>query len=140
MITQINWKRYWISTAAVLVVAKGLVSFLFFAVIFAFVYDKQLSGARPEGKELYVTEIIGMIVWSLAFTCIFTKGYQNKGWGEGIRFGLIVWIFYFIPMLTGVWTYFEVPANWVIGGLVSGLAEALTAGLLVAIIYKPKTV
>jgi hypothetical protein len=135
-----NWKRYWLSTAAVLVVAKGLVAYLFFAVIFAFVYDKQLPGARPEGKELYAAEIICMIVWSLAFTYIFTKGYQNKGWREGIRFGLIVWVFYFIPMVTGVWAYFEVPVNWVIGGLVSGLAESLTAGLLVALIYKSKKV
>ncbi len=135
-----NWKRYWISTAAVFVVAKGMVSSLFFAVIFDFVYDKQLPGARPEGEEFHVAGLICMIVWSLAFTYIYTKGHQNKGWAEGIRFGLIAWVFYFIPMTTGFWAYYDVSTNWVIAGLVSGLAESLTAGLLVALIYKSKTV
>ena len=134
-----NWKRYWISTAAVFVVAKGLVAALFFAVIFDFVYGQPLPGARPEGEELHAAELICIIAWSLAFTYIYTRGHQNKGWTEGIRFGLIVWVFYFIPMVTGVWAYFEVPTNWVIAGLVSGLAESLTAGVLVALIYKSKT-
>jgi len=135
-----NWKRYWISTAAVIVIAKGLVAALFFAVIFNFVYDKQIPGTRPEGEEFHAAELICIIVWSLVFTYIYTKGRQDKGWTVGIRFGLVAWAFYFIPMVTGVWAYFEVPTNWVIAGLVSGLAESLSAGLLVALIYKPKTV
>jgi hypothetical protein len=138
MTSQINWKGYWLSTAAVLIVARGLVSFIFFAIIFDFVYDKPLPGARPEGEELHAAESICMIAWSLAFTYIFTKGYQNKGWTEVIRFGLVVWVFYFVPMVTGVWAYFEVPTNWVLAGLTSGLAESLVAGLLVGLIYKPR--
>lgn len=132
-----NWKKYWIPSVAILIVAKGIVAFLFFAVIFNSVYEKPFSGARPEGEELHAAELICMIVWTLAFTFIYTKGYQNKGWTEGIRFGLIVWFFYFIPMLMGVWAYFQVPNDWVIAGLISGLAESLTARLLVGLIYKP---
>jgi len=134
-----NWKRYWISTAAVFVVAKGLVAALFFGVIFDSVYDQLLPGARPEGEEVHVAGLICMIAWSLAFTYIYAKGHENKGWTEGIRFGLIAWVFYFIPMITGFYGYYEMPFNWVIAGLVSGLAESLTAGLLAGLFYKPKT-
>lgn len=134
-----NWKRYWIAAVAVLVVAKGLVAALFFGVIFDSVYDLALPCTRPEGSEVHAAGMICMIAWSLALTFIYTKGHQNKGWTEGIRFGLVVWIFYFVPMLTGFYGYYAMPFNWLIAGLVSGLAESLTAGLLVALIYKAKT-
>jgi len=134
-----NWKRYWIASVAVLVVAKGLVAALFFGVIFDSVYDQALPCARPEGSEVHAAGLICMIAWSLALTFIYTKGHQNKGWTEGIRFGLVVWIFYFVPMLTGFYGYYAMPFNWLIAGLVSGLAESLTAGLLAALIYKSKT-
>lgn len=134
-----NWKRYWIAAAAVLVLAKGLVATLFFGVIFDSVYDQALPCARPEGSEVHAAGLICMIAWSLALTFIYTKGHQNKGWMEGVRFGLVVWIFYFVPMLTGFYGYYAMPFNWLTAGLVSGLAESLTAGLLVALIYKSKT-
>ncbi|HYJ04121.1 MAG TPA: hypothetical protein VEX43_03245 [Chthoniobacterales bacterium] len=133
-----NWKRYWIAAVAVLVVAKGLVAALFFGIIFNSVYDQALPCARPEGSEVHAAGLICMIAWSLALTFIYTKGHQNKGWTEGIRFGLVVWIFYFVPMLTGFYGYYAMPFNWLIAGLVSGLAESLTAGLLVALIYNSK--
>ena len=135
-----NWKRYWLSTAAVLVGAKGLVAALFFGVIFDSVYDQPLPCARAEGSEVHAAGLICMIAWSLALTYIFARGYQNKGWTEGIRFGLIVWVFYFVPMITGFYGYYAMPFNWVVAGLVSGLAESLTAGLLVALIYKSKAI
>ena len=135
-----NWKRYWISTAAVLVVAKGLVAALFFGVIFDSVYDQPLPCARAEGSEVHAAGLICMIAWSLALTYIYAQGHQGKGWKEGIRFGLIVWVFYFVPMITGFYGYHAMPFNWVTAGLVSGLAESLTAGLLAALIYRTKTI
>lgn len=132
-----NWKKYWLASVAILIVAKGIVTFLFFAVIFDNVYAQPFAGSRPEGEELHAVGMVGMLSWTLAFTFIYAKSAENKGWKEGIRFGLIVWVLYFIPMITGVWAYFQVTEAWVIAGLLSGLAESLTAGLLVGLIYKP---
>ena len=135
-----NWKRYWIAAIAVLVLAKGLVAALFFGVIFDSVYDQALPCARPEGSEVHAAGLICMVAWSLALTYVYAKGHQGKGWMEGIRFGLVVWVFYFVPMLTGFYGYYAMPFNWVVAGLVYGLAESLTAGLSVALIYKSKTI
>lgn len=134
----INWKRYWLSSAAVIIV-RGLIAFFLFGVVFSSVYDQILPGARPEGEEFHIAGFISMITWSLAFTYVFIRGYQNKGWIEGIRFGLVVWMFYFVPMLTGYWAYFQLPTNWVIASLVNGLAESLGAGLITSLIYKPRS-
>lgn len=133
-----NWKKYLLATLAVFLVARTMVAFLFFGVIFNSVYDQPLLGARPEGEELLAPAFIVTFLWSLAFVYIFNKGHENKGLMEGLRFGLIVWSFYFIPMVTCYWAYFDLPFTWLTASLISGLAESLTAGFFVAIIYKVK--
>ena len=133
-----NWKRYWLSVAAVFL-GKGLIEILFIGVLFKSVYDQPLPCARPEGSEVHAAGLICMIAWSFAFTYIYARGHQNRGWTEGIRFGLVAWAFYFVPMITGFYGYYAMPFNWVVAGLISGLAASLTAGLVVGLIYRPKT-
>src|SRR5690242_4464872 len=135
-----NWKKYWLSTAAVFIIARSLVAFLFFGVIFDSVYDQPINGMRTEGKELFGPAFLVTFIWSLAFVYIFIKGFENKGLREGLRFGLLTWTFYFLPMIVCYWAYFELPNDWPVASLVSGFVESLTAGLLVALIYKSKTV
>jgi hypothetical protein len=132
-----NWKRYWLASVAV-IIGRTLIAFFLFAIVFSSVYDQEIPGGRPEGEELHIAGLISMITWALAFTYVFARGYQNKGWLEGIRFGLVVWVFYFIPMLTGYWAYFLLPTNWVMASLVAGLVESLGSGLITSLIYKGK--
>ena len=133
-----NSKRYWLAAAAVFIIARSLVAFLFFGVIFDSVYDQPINGMRAEGSELFGPAFIVTFLWSLAFVYIFAKGFENKGLGEGLRFGMLTWAFYFIPMIVCYWSYFELPADWLFASLLSGLVESITAGLLVSLIYKPK--
>jgi hypothetical protein len=135
-----NTKKYWLSAAAVFIIARSLVAFLFFGLIFDSVYDQPINGMRAEGEELFGPAFLVTFLWSLAFVYIFAKGYQNKGIPEGLRFGLLTWIFYFVPMIVCYWSYFELPADWLMASLASGFAESLVAGLCVAFIYKTKTV
>ena len=133
-----NLKKYWLSTAAVFVIARTLVAFLFFGLIFDSVYNQHINGMRAEGEELFGPAFLVTFLWSLGFVYIFSKGFQNKGLAEGLRFGLLTWAFYFLPMLVCYWAYFELPVNWLTASLLSGFAESLVAGLLVAFIYKQK--
>ena len=82
-----NWKRYWISAAAVLLGAKGLVAALFFGVLFDSVYDQALPCARAEGSEVYAAGLICMIAWSLAFANLRQR-ISNKDAGRN-QIGLI---------------------------------------------------
>ena len=131
-----NHKKYWLSAATVFIIARTLVAFLFFGLIFDSVYDQPINGMREEGKELFGPAFIVTFLWSLAFVYIFIRGFQNKGLAEGFRFGMLTWLFYFVPMIVCYWSYFELPTDWLMASLTSGLVESLTAGLLVAFIYK----
>jgi hypothetical protein len=135
-----NKKKYWLAAMAVFIIARSLVAFLFFGVIFDSVYDQPINGMREEGKELFGPAFAVTFLWSLAFVYIFAKGFENKGLKEGLRFGLLTWVFYFLPMIVCYWAYFELPVDWLVASLTSGFAESLVAGLSVALIYKPKEV
>jgi hypothetical protein len=133
-----NWKKYALAVAAVFIIGRMMVSFLFFGLLFASTFDQVLPGARPEGKELHGPYMIATLIWSLAFVHLFGRWAANGGVMEGLRFGSIVWALYFLPMVVCYWAYFDLPVDWMTAGLVSGLGESIVSGALAAVIYRRK--
>ena len=74
---------------------------------------------------------------ALLFTYIFIKGREGKGISEGVRFGIIIWLFVNVPMGASIWVFLPIPYMIIVRGLLFGLLEMLVAGILVAVIYKP---
>lgn len=132
----INWRRFIACFFAVGVVAKGIVPGILFGLLFADVMDSNSSLFRPEGSELPMLEVLGMIPWTFMFVLLYVKGTWEKGLIGGLKYGLCVWLLYFVPMLLAFWAWIAFTNEWVIAGLVSGLAQAIVAGLLVAWIYR----
>jgi hypothetical protein len=124
-------KRFFLCALAVLItkIAVG-------AVAFGLVFGEASAGAssafRAEGTENHAIAMLGYVAWALAFTIVFARSAERRGWSEGIRFGLVVWLFYFVPMALGIYGYFVVSSEWTAIALVSGLAEALACGCVAA--------
>ena len=80
--------------------------------------------------------VFGALV-ALMFTYIFVKGREGKGLAEGVRFGIIIWLFMTLPMNVSMWVM--LPIGWpiILRWILFGLLEMLIAGILVAAIYKP---
>ena len=117
---QMNWKRYWVSAAAVLVFAKGLVAVLFFGVIFDSVYDQQLPCARAEGSEVHAAGLICIFLVD-GFTYIYAKGHE-KGWRRKDR--LLVGSL-LVPC-DRIYGYYAMPFNWIRRGI--SVCRITTAG------------
>jgi hypothetical protein len=131
-----NQKRYWLCVFGVLVVARALVSALFFGVIFQQVFDEPSPAFRGEGEENFLPLMIGYVSWAFFFVYLFAKHFRGEGWKGGVSFAGIVWFFYFVPMTLGIWSFSPVTSDWVVASLISGLAESLTGGLIVGTVYK----
>ena len=119
--------------------------------VFVFIYEWVFHGVFLEGlyqqtSHLWRTEeemflkfhwmVIGQLVLSVMFCFIFTKGYENRGIGEGVRYGLWMAIFLSSPSLImyAVAPYpFALIAAWIVGGVV----EFMIAGVILASIYRP---
>ncbi len=82
--------------------------------------------------------VIGQLWFAVLFCFLFVKCYEDKGFGEGIRYGLLIGllciganlIFYPVQPLPA-----KLVVNWSIGGLI----EMIIAGVIVAILYRPAT-
>jgi phosphotransferase system glucose/maltose/N-acetylglucosamine-specific IIC component len=92
---------------------------------------------RPDMmSRMWVMYVIGVLV-VLLFTYIFIKGREGKGITEGVRYGIIIWLFVSVPMSVSMWVLLPIPYMIIFRGLMFGLLEMLVAGILVAVIYKP---
>ena len=130
-----NRKRILVSTFLVLV-TKVAVGAVFFGLVFTDVHEGGSAAFRAEGTELHGIAMLGYVAWSLAFSLVFARGLENRGPLEGVRFGLIAWLFYFVPMALGIHGYFAVSPEWTCFALVSGLAESLACGCVAALVFR----
>ncbi|MGH9867454.1 MAG: hypothetical protein ACREAA_04715 [Candidatus Polarisedimenticolia bacterium] len=130
-----SWKRISMSAFLVLV-TKAVVGAIFFGLVFTDVHEGAGTAFRAEGTENHGIAMVGYVAWSLAFSFVFARGFENRGWLEGVRFGLIVWLLYFVPMTLGIYGYFVVGPEWMLSALISGLAEALACGSVAALVFR----
>jgi len=131
-----NWKRFWVA-GLVTYVAVQAMDFVINEVFMKSANESLKSLWRPDMmSRMWVMYLIGVMV-ALLFTYIFIKGREGKGISEGVRYGIIIWLFVSVPMGASLWVLLPIPYMIVFRALLFGLLEMLVAGILVAVIYKP---
>jgi len=131
-----NWKRIFWAGLAIYVVFQGL-GFVWDNVLLKGDYDQLKALWRPNMmSRIWILYAVGLLV-AFLFTYIFAKGREGKGIGEGVRFGIIVWLFTVVPFNLEIWVIFPIPHVLVVKWLLFGLLTSLIGGILAAVIYKP---
>lgn len=136
-----NVQRYIL--ASIIVFAFMLViDWLFHGVILSGWYNEilQLHRTGAYGGIYLFWLIIGFLLLSFGFCFIFTKGYQNKGIGEGLRYGFYVGIAFSISTILIAFAVMPFPTKWIIAWIIGNLIILILAGMILAAIYKPKTI
>ncbi len=133
-----NTKK-WIITSIVIFVVDQILSYLFHGVFMSGVYEQTAHLWRPmeEMNRLMWMGWLTGLVWSFLFVYIFAKGYEGRGIMEGVRYGLLIGVFFSLPMSLG--TYMSMPIT---GGIATawflyGVIEITILGILAAWLYKP---
>lgn len=131
-----NWKRIFLAGLVIYVFFQGL-GFLIDNVFLKGDYDQLKALWRPNMmSRMWVLYVVGLLV-AFLFTYIFVKGREGKGIQEGVRFGIIVWLFTMVPFNLEIWVIFPIPHQLVVKWLLFGLLTSLICGILAAVIYKP---
>lgn len=131
-----NWKRFWLASAVVYVVYQVL-DFVVSKVFMKSANDSLQSLWRPDlMSKIWVMYVVGVLV-AVLFTYIFVKGREGKGIAEGVRYGIMIWLFTSVPMGVTLWVFLPIPHMIILQGLIYALIEMLVIGILVAVIYKP---
>lgn len=131
-----NWKRFFIASAVIYIVLQ-VMEFVINNIILMKEYEAiQHLWRQDIESKMWIMYLIGILV-ALLFTYIFVKGREGKGLAEGVRYGIIIWLFVAVPMSFGFWFMFPIPFRLALWWMIFSLLEYIVAGLLVASIYKP---
>lgn len=80
---------------------------------------------------------LGQAVFAVLFTIIFTKGYEGRGVSEGIRYGVLIGLLLIGPTLVR-YAVEPIPLSMILKWIVGGMIEATVAGIIAALVYRPK--
>jgi uncharacterized PurR-regulated membrane protein YhhQ (DUF165 family) len=131
-----NWKRFFVAGLVTYVVVQAM-DFVINEVFMKNANESLKSLWRPNMmSRMWVLYVVGVLV-ALLFTYIFVKGREGKGITEGVRYGIIIWLFVSVPMSVSMWVILPIPYIIILRWMLFGLLEMLVAGILVAVIYKP---
>jgi hypothetical protein len=81
----------------------------------------------------------GSILYMFLFCYIFTRGYEGKGIGEGVRYGLLMGLFLSIPSAVDQYVVYPLTANLAVIWFVTGVIVFMILGAVFAAIYKPSS-
>ena len=81
---------------------------------------------------------LGYLVFGLLFVCIYSKGYEEgkSPGGQGLRFGLLLGLFYWGASLLLAYPYMLWPKRLYAGWFVVGLFEFVVLGFILALLKK----
>ena len=129
--------KFWLSVVAVFVVLS-VMDFLINGVLMRADYMATAQLWRPEGEMMIWLFYVVDLFIAYFFTLIFTKGYENKGMMEGVRYGFYVGMLMAVPMAYGTYGAMPIPYSLALKWFLFGLAQYIILGIVVASVYGKK--
>jgi hypothetical protein len=129
-----KWKALLLASLSAFVTVE-ILDYVIHGVILMPAYESLKNVFRPDmAAKTWIFVLVGLI-WSVLFTLIFAKGYEARGWLEGVRFGLLIGLFWAIPMAYGSYAMYPIPYSLALQWFLYGLLETILAGIAVALVY-----
>ncbi len=134
-----NVQRYVIGSIAVFIFLLAA-ELVFHGVILSGCYGEYTHLIRPGFLSSWyaIWLFLGYLMFSFGFCFIFTMGYENRGIGEGIRYGLYIAFAFVVSSILIAYGVCTTPsglaATWIAGYLII----MVLAGIIIAAIYRPQ--
>ena len=136
-----NTKKFIIAFVVVFIVLEVTNYLIYMGILgSAFMNDMYKNVFRTEddmSSKMWIMYLMDL-VWSYFFVFFFVKGYENKGWTEGLRFGVYVGIFYMLVVSFQYYAMFPLEFGLVLQMFVYSFIQAIIFGIITSLIYKPK--
>lgn len=129
-----NKKRYVISLFVVFVFV-ALYEFLAHGVLLMGLYEQTAALWRPQEESNMVFMFLSQLGFAAVFAYIFTLHYEDRGVGEGVRFGLYIGIL-LGTIEIGTYCYMPIPMVLMLSWVLVSLLKGLGSGVVVALVYR----
>jgi len=127
-------KKLWLGVLVVFVVlavCETIVNML----LLSSAYAATAQLWRPMAEMKIWLFFVTYAVMAFFFTLIFSKGYEGKGAGEGLRYGFYVGMLMAVPMALGTYGSMPIPGSLALQWFLYGLIEYMLCGLAVALVF-----
>ncbi len=127
-------KKFWIGFVAVFVVL-AILEYIVYTWLLASAYQQTSTLWRPMAEmKIWIFYIVYIFI-AFFFTLIFHKGYEGKGWMEGLRYGFYVGMLMAVPMAYASYASMPIPYSFAIKWFIYGLIEYVILGVVLSLIY-----
>ena len=136
-----NTKRFIIAFVVVFVVLEVTNYIIYMGILHsAFSSDIYRNIFRPEEEMngMMWISLLMDLVWSYFFAFFFVKGYENKGWMEGLRFGVYMGIFYMLVISVQFYVMLPIEFGLVLQMFIYSFIQVLILGVVTSLIYRAK--
>lgn len=132
-----NTKKLVLTIVVVFIVAN-LTGFLIHAVLLAPDYMAVKEHYRPEGSEKMLFINLAYLAFAVGSVLVYAKGVENKPWlGQGLRFGILIWLVLTIPSFFIAYAVQPVPATLLMKQVLFEGVDKLLLGAVTAALYRP---
>lgn len=133
-------KKFWITFVVVFVVMEVL-SYLVHGVMLAGTYAseplKSVFRSQEEMESMMWIMWLMDLIWTYFFVFFFAKGYENKGIGEGIRYGLYIGLFYSLVVAYSSYAVYPLTYSIALQWFIYGLIINVILGVVASFTFKP---
>jgi hypothetical protein len=125
--------------AACYVVLHAL-GFLIHGVLLDSSYQAQAAVFRPKAEMdgMMWMMFVNSAIYLWVFCYVFTKGYENKGLMEGVRYGVLMGLLISVMGAWDAYVVYPIPHTLALKWFVSGMVVWTALGVVMALVYKPE--
>lgn len=126
-------KKYWVSVGISFAFIFGY-EWLVHEVLLGGMYESTAALWRSKEEMVCSAMILAQLFFPIMAALIFVKGYENKGLGEGVRFGILLGLL-FVPFHLAFYAVMPIPVELLIAWIVAGFVEMIGMGVIFAKVY-----
>lgn len=133
-----NIKKF-IPTVIVVFIVANIFGFLIHAVLLKPDYMPLADHYRRMGEEKMLFISLAYLSFAIGSVWVYAKGLENKSWlGQGIRFGIAMWLVLAIPSFLIAYAVQPVPGALVLKQVLFEGLDKILLGIITAALYRPE--
>jgi len=126
-----------ILTVVLVYIVYQLLNFVIHSLILKDMYMATAAVWRVDMENVMWVMYLSDLIRIFLFVFIFIKGQENKGWMEGLRYGLLMGLLLSLGMSLNSYAILPIPFTLAIYWLVLSLIQMIICGIAAALLYKP---
>ena len=129
-----NVQRFVISSIVVFIFVF-VFEFIYHGVLLKGMYDATSEIWRPEEEHQMIYLFASQLWFAFMAVLLFTRNYEAKGIGEGLRFGILIGLVLGSVQLA-TYCYLPMPLTLTIGWIVGSFLKGTGSGVVASLVYR----